>query len=165
PERLPKILFVGISGPAIQAAAQFIAEQWRQNLGITAVDMKPQQDSYAGPDQNSVQIFRDDVGTRVPDAVSYLAGSIASTSSNAQNKLGGYKNDKVDSALAEATTKAADDPQRIALAQEAQKAFREDWAFIPWYSQAMSRWATKEVKGLEKNLDWQVVEPWNISIG
>ncbi|MGO7609631.1 ABC transporter substrate-binding protein, partial [Rhizobium ruizarguesonis] len=65
----------------------------------------------------------------------------------------------------EATTKAAGDPQRIALAQEAHKAFREDWAFLPWYSQAMSRWANKEVKGLEKNLDWQVVEPWNISIG
>jgi peptide/nickel transport system substrate-binding protein len=29
----------------------------------------------------------------------------------------------------------------------------------------MSRWATKEVKGLEKNLDWQIAEPWNISIG
>jgi peptide/nickel transport system substrate-binding protein len=165
PERLPKIMFVGVSAPAIQAAAQFIAEQWRQNLGITAVDMKPQQDAYAGPDQNSVQIFRDDVGTRVPDAVSYLAGSIASTSSNAQNKLGGYKNDKVDSLLAEAATKAADDPQRVKLAQEAQKAFRDDWAFIPWYSQAMSRWATKEVKGMEKNLDWQVVAPWDISIG
>ncbi|MQB44832.1 ABC transporter substrate-binding protein [Rhizobium sp. ICMP 5592] len=165
PERLPKILFVGISAPAIQAAAQFIAEQWRQNLGITAVDMKPQQDSYAGPDQNSVQIFRDDVGTRVPDAVSYLAGCIASTSSNAQNKLGGYKNDKVDAALAEAATKAADDPQRVKLAQDAQKAFRDDWAFIPWYSQAMSRWATKEVKGMDKNLDWQVVAPWDISIG
>lgn len=165
PERLPKILFVGISAPAIQAAAQFIAEQWRQNLGITAVDMKPQQDSYAGPDQNSVQIFRDDVGTRVPDAVSYLAGCIASTSSNALNKLGGYKNDKVDAALAEAATKAVDDPQRIKLAQDAQKAFRDDWAFIPWYSQAMSRWATKEVKGMDKNLDWQVVAPWDISIG
>ncbi|NTF90129.1 ABC transporter substrate-binding protein [Agrobacterium rhizogenes] len=165
PERLPKILFVGISAPAIQAAAQFIAEQWRQNLGITAVDMKPQQDSYAGPDQNSVQIFRDDVGTRVPDAVSYLAGCIASTSSNAQNKLGGYKNDKVDAALAEAATKAVDDPQRVKLAQDAQKAFRDDWAFIPWYSQAMSRWATKEVKGMDKNLDWQVVAPWDISIG
>jgi len=165
PERLPKILFVGISAPAIEAAAQFIAEQWRQNLGITAVDMKPQQDSYAGPDQNAVQIFRDDVGTRVPDAVSYLAGCIASTSSNAQNKLGGYKNEKVDAALAEAATKAADDPQRVKLAQDAQKAFREDWAFIPWYSQAMSRWATKEVKGMEKNLDWQVVAPWDISVG
>ncbi len=165
PERLPKLLFVGVSGPAIEAAAQYIAEQWRQNLGITAVDMKPQQDAYAGPDQNAVQIFRDDVGTRVPDAASYLAGSIASTSSNAQNKLGGYKNDKVDSLLAEAATKAADDPERVALAQEAQKAFREDWAFIPWYAQTMSRWATKEVKGIDKNLDWQVIAPWEISIG
>lgn len=164
PERLPKLLFVGVSGPAIEAAAQFIAEQWRQNLGITAVDMKPQQDAYAGPDQNAVQIFRDDVGTRVPDAVSYLAGSIASTSSNAQNKLGGYKNDKVDSLLAEAATKAADDPQRVALALEAQKAFREDWNFIPWYAQAMSRWATDKVSGMDKNLDWQVVAPWDISI-
>ncbi|MDQ0322637.1 peptide/nickel transport system substrate-binding protein [Pararhizobium capsulatum DSM 1112] len=165
PERLPKLMFVGVSAPAIEAAAQFIAEQWRQNLGITAVDMKPQQDAYAGPDQNAVQIFRDDVGTRVPDAVSYLAGSIASSSSNAQNKLGGYKNDKVDSLLAEASTKAADDPERVKLAQEAQKAFRDDWAFIPWYSQAMSRWAVKEVKGMEKNLDWQVVAPWDVSIG
>lgn len=165
PERLPKLLFVGISGPAIEAAAQFIAEQWRQNLGISAVDMKPQQDAYAGPDQNAVQIFRDDVGTRVPDAASYLQGSIASTSSNAQNKLGGYRNEKVDSLLSEASTKAADDPQRVALAQEAQQAFREDWAFIPWYAQAMSRWATAEVKGIDKNLDWQVARPWEISIG
>lgn len=164
PERLPKLLFVGISGPAIEAAAQYIAEQWRQNLGITAVDMKPQQDAYAGPDQNAVQIFRDDVGTRVPDAVSYLAGSIASTSSNAQNKLGGYKNDKVDSLLAEAATKAVEDPQRVALAQEAQKAFREDWQFIPWYAQTMSRWANANVSGMDKNLDWQVVAPWEISI-
>ncbi|NKN38248.1 ABC transporter substrate-binding protein [Agrobacterium sp. a22-2] len=165
PERLPKLLFVGVSGPAIEMAAQFIAEQWRQNLGITAVDMKPQQDAYAGPDQNAVQIFRDDVGTRVPDAVSYLQGSIASTSSNAQNKMGGYKNDKVDSLLAEAATKAADDPQRVTLAQDAQKAFRDDWAFIPWYAQTMSRWATAEVKGIDKNLDWQVARPWEITVG
>lgn len=164
PERLPKILFVGISSPANEAAAQYIAEQWRQNLGISAVDMKPQQDQYAGPDQNSVQIFRDDVGTRVPDAVSYLAGSIASSSSNATNKLGGYKNDDVDRLLAEAATLKADDPQRIAKAQEAQKLFREDWAFIPWYAQTMSRWARPEVKAMEKNLDWQVVAPWDIAI-
>jgi peptide/nickel transport system substrate-binding protein len=164
PEKLPKIMFVGISGPAIEAAAQYIAEQWRQNLGITAVDMKPQQDNYAGPDQNAIQIFRDDVGTRVPDAASYLLGSIASSSGNAQGKMGGYKNDTVDAKLAEASTKAADDPARIALAQEAQKAFREDWMFIPWYAQTMSRWATANVTGMDKNLDWQVVAPWDIAI-
>jgi peptide/nickel transport system substrate-binding protein len=165
PERLPKLLFVGVSGPAIEAAAQYIAEQWRQNLGITAVDMKPQQDQYAGPDQNAVQIFRDDVGTRVPDAASYLLGSIASTAGNARDKMGGYKNDVVDAKLAEASTKAADDPARITLAQEAQVAFRDDWMFIPWYAQTMSRWATADVKGIDKNLDWQVVAPWDISIG
>lgn len=165
PERLPRLLFVGISSPANEAAAQYIAEQWRQNLGITAVDMKPQQDQYAGPDQNAVQIFRDDVGTRVPDAVSYLAGSIASTSGNAKNKIGGYRNDKVDALLAEAATKAADDPERVRMAQEAQKLFRDDFVFLPWYSQTMSRWARAEVQGMEKNLDWQIVAPWDISIG
>ncbi|MFN4154109.1 MAG: ABC transporter substrate-binding protein [Paracoccaceae bacterium] len=164
-DKLPKMMFVGISSPANEAAAQYISEQWRQNLGISAVDMKPQQDQYSGPDQNSIQIFRDDVGTRVPDAASYLAGSIASTSGNAQGKMGGYKNDVVDAKLAEALTKPADDPARVALAQEAQRAFRDDFMFIPWYKQTMSRWANANVTGIEKNLDWQVVAPWAITIG
>ena len=163
PEKLPKLLFVGISSPANEAAAQYSAEQWRQNLGITAVDMKPQQDQYAGPDQNAVQIFRDDVGTRVPDAASYLAGSIASTSGNATGKMS-YKNDKVDALIAEALTKPVDDPDRVAKAQEAQRIFRDDYMFIPWYKQTMSRWALANVAGMEKNLDWQVVAPWAISI-
>jgi peptide/nickel transport system substrate-binding protein len=163
-ERLPKLMMVGISSPANEAAAQYIAEQWRQNLGITAVEMKPQQDQYAGPDQANVQIFRDDVGTRVPDAVSYLLGSIASSSSNAQNKMGGYKNDEVDKLLTEASSKLVDDPERVALAQKAQAIYMKDWAFIPWYMQAMSRWAMPNVKGIEKNLDWQVVAPWSIEI-
>lgn len=164
PERLPKLMMVGISSPANEAAAQFIAEQWRQNLGITAVEMKPQQDGYSGPDQANVQVFRDDVGTRVPDAVNYLWGSIYSGSSNAQNKLGGYKNAEIDALLVEASAKAADDPERIALAQKAQRLFRDDYCFIPWYQQAMSRWAKTNVKGMEKNLDWQVFHPWNIEL-
>jgi peptide/nickel transport system substrate-binding protein len=163
-DKLPKIMFVGISSPANEAAAQYIAEQWRQNLGISAVDMKPQQDQYAGPDQNAVQIFRDDVGTRVPDAPSYLAGSIASTSGNAQGKMGGYKNDAIDSLISDALTKAVDDPDRVAKAQEAQRLFRDDFMFIPWYKQTMSRWANANVEGMEKNLDWQVVAPWAITI-
>ena len=57
-----------------------------------------------------------------------------------------------------------DDPERISKAQEAQKVFREDWAFIPWYAQTMSRWANANVTAMEKNLDWQVIAPWDISI-
>lgn len=165
PERLPKIMMSGISGPAIEAAAQYIAEQWRQHLGITAVDMKPQEDSYSGPDQQSVQVFRNDVGTRAPDAVAYLAGCIASTSSPAQHEMGGYKNETVDQKLKDAAVKPVDDPDRVKLAQEAQIAFRDDYMFIPWYAQAMSRWATAAVKDIDKNLDWQVIAPWDVHIG
>jgi peptide/nickel transport system substrate-binding protein len=165
PERLPKIMFVGISQPAFQVAAQYIAEQWRQNLGITEVDMKPQQESYTGPDQAHVQVLRNNVGTRVPDAISYLAGCIASDSSLAQHSLGGYKDKTVDGDLAKGVTLGAEDPNRVKMAQEAQNAFREAYLFIPWYAQCMSRWAVSSVKNIDKNLDWQVVSPWDVTIG
>lgn len=164
PERLPKIQMVGISSPANEAAAQFIAEEWRKNLGITAVDMKPQEDSYSGPDQAHLQVFRNDVGTRAPDAVAYLQSCILSSSGPATEMMGGYKNATVDAKLNEGATKAVDDPDRIKLAQQAQIAFRDDYMFIPWYAQCMSRWAVASVKDIGKNLDWQVIKPWDVHI-
>ena len=163
-ENLPKIMFVGISTPAHETAAQYIAEQWRQVLGIERVEMKPNIDSYAGPDQANVQIFRDDVGSRVPDAVSYLMGSIHSSSGNAQRKMGGYANSKVDRLLEEAATKPVDDPDRIGLAQKAQRIFRDDWMYIPYHYVTNSKWAMPWVKNFDKNPDWQVAEPWNVYI-
>lgn len=162
--RLPKIMFVGISTPTHEAAAQYIAEQWRQILGVEGVEMKPAIETYSGPDQASVQIFRDDVGTRVPDAVSYLMGSIYSGSGNAQNKMGGYQNAEIDALLEEASAKGVDDPDRIAMAQQAQRLFRDDWMYIPYYYDVMSKWAMPWVLNFDKNDDWQVIEPWNVEI-
>ncbi len=164
PDRLPKIGMVGVSTTVDQLAAQFIAEQWRTNLGISAVEMKPQYNSYSGADQERIQVFRDDVASRVPDAVALLLGSIHSVSSNARVKLGNYKNEKVDALLNEAAVKPLDDPQRIALAQQAQRIFRDDFAFIPWVRNVTSKLATDQVQGFERNLDNQIVEPWSISI-
>jgi len=161
---LPKIMFVGISTPTHEAAAQYIAEQWRQVLGIEGVEMKPAIETYAGPDQKSVQIFRDDTGTRVPDAVSYLMGTIHSQSGNARNKLGGYENAEVDRLLEEASTKGVKDPARIELAQQAQNIFRDEYLYIPYYNDVMSKWAMPWVKNFDKNDDWQVIEPWNVEI-
>ena len=163
-ENLPKIMFVGISNPSHEAAAQYVAEQWRQVLGIEGTEMKPNIDSYEGPDQQNIQIFRDDVGTRVPDMVSYLMGSIHSSSGNAQRKMGGYSNPEVDALIEEAATKAVDDPQRIALAQQAQKLYRDDWHFIPYRYDTMSKWAMPWVMDMYKNDDWQVIEPWKVYI-
>ena len=163
-KNLPKIMFVGISNPSHEAAAQYIAEQWRQVLGIQGTEMKADIDNYDGPDQANIQIFRDDVGTRVPDMVSYLMGSIHSSSGNAQRKMGGYSNPEVDALLEEASTKAVDDPDRIALAQQAQKIFRDDWHFIPYRYDTMSKWAMPWVMDMYKNDDWQVIEPWKVYI-
>jgi len=163
-KNLPKLMFVGISTPTHEAAAQYIAEQWRQVLGITAVEMKSAIDTYSGPDQKNIQIWRDDVGTRVPDAVSYLFGAIHSSSGNAKKCLGGWKNDEVDRLLELASTKAVGDPDRIKLAQQAQRIFRDQYLFIPYYYDIMSKWAMPWVEGMEKNDDWQVIEPWNIYI-
>ena len=162
--RLPKIMFVGISTPTHEAAAQYIAEQWRKILGIQGVEMKPAIETYSGPDQASVQIFRDDVGTRVPDAVSYLMGSIHSGSGNARNKMGGYQNAEVDSLLETASTKGVSDPERTNMARKAQRIFRDDWMYIPYYYDVMSKWAMPWVKNFDKNDDWQVIEPWNVEI-
>ena len=126
--------------------------------------MKPQFDDFSGPDKANIQIYRDDVGTRVPDIVSYLQGSISSTCGNAINKMGGYNNPEVDRLLNEAGVLGVDDPNRILLAQEANRLFREDWAFIPWDITPTSAFAMPWVENAGRNIDWQVVEPWSITI-
>ena len=163
-ENLPKLYFVGISQASHELASQYIAEQWRQTLGIEEVEMKAAFDEYSGPDQDRVQIFRDDAGARFPDPVVYLMGTIHSSSGPAQRKMGGYNNPEVDRLLEEASTKGADDPDRIALAKQAHELFLEDYMFVPYYFQNMPRYAMPWVTNWSKNSDWQVVEPWNVVI-
>ena len=161
---LPTIYFVGISNTSHELAAQYIAEQWRQILGIEAVEMKASFDEYAGPDQERIQIFRDDTGAQFPDAVAYLKGTCYSASGNAQGKMGGYANAEVDRLLDEAAMIPPDDPQRNELALEAQQLFFEDFMFIPYYNQNMPRDAMPWLLNYSRNMDWQVVEPWNVDI-
>ena len=80
--------------------------------------MKPEIDSYEGSDQTNVQIFRDDVGTRVPDIVSYLMGAIHSSSGNAQRKMGGYANATVDALLEEAEGRRRSVEDQLGLAAQ-----------------------------------------------
>jgi len=163
-ENLPKLYFVGISQASHELAAQYIAEQWRQVLGIEQVEMKGGFDDYSGPDQERIQIFRDDTGARFPDAVAYLLGAIHSSSGTAQRKMGGYQNLDVDALLDEASTIPPGDPRRVELAVEAQSLYLQDWMFIPYYHQNISNFSMPWVKNWSKNLDWQVVEPWNVEV-
>lgn len=159
---LPRLMMVGISNPTHEIAAQYIAEQWRQVLGIERVDTKPEVDSYSGPDQSNVQIFRDDILPRVPDAVVVLGTAIHSGSGVARDKMGGYKNEEIDRLLDEARLLGIDDPRRIELAQQAQRLFRDDWMAIPFYYYVQARQVTEALDGVQRNLDEQFPEPWKL---
>jgi len=162
-ENMPKILMAGVYGGVIPPA-QYIAEQWRQVLGITAVEMIQSYDEYKGPEK--VAVFRDDVGTRVLDAPSMLLGSIHSSSSNAQNKLGGFKDLEIDRLIEEALSKSVEDPARVELAQEAQWRFHDLWLAIPWNSNSLSVRGNcgKHVVGHRPNMDQSWYETWNVDL-
>lgn len=161
---LPAINIVGVSTPAQEVAAQYIAEQWRKILGIDSVGMKSQIDSFGGPDQASVQVFRDNVGTRIADPVAFLRGVFYSQSSNAKNKLGNYKDAEVDDLLDKASIEPLDSPKRIEMAQAAQQKAYDQAVVLPWVNRNMPKMAMPWVKDIAKNMDWQVFEPWKLRI-
>lgn len=162
-ENMPKILMAGVYAGVIPPA-QYIAEQWRQVLGITAVEMKQSFDEYKGPEK--ITVFRDDVRTMVIDAPTSLLGSIHSSSSNAQNKLGGFKDPEIDRLIMEALAKSVDDPDRAKLSQQAQRLFHDQWLAIPWVSNALAVRGNcgKHVVGHKPNLDMSWYETWNVDL-
>jgi peptide/nickel transport system substrate-binding protein len=162
-ENMPKILMAGVYAGVVPPA-EYIAEQWRQVLGITAVEMKQSFDEYTGPEE--ITVFRDDVGTRVLDAPSMLLGSIHSSSSNAKNKLGEFKDPEIDRLIEEALAKGVDDPDRVKLAQQAQRRFHDLWLSIPWGSNALGVRGNcgQHVVDHKPNLDQSWYETWNVDL-
>jgi peptide/nickel transport system substrate-binding protein len=162
-ENMPKILMAGVYAGVIPPA-EYIAERWRQVLGITAVEMKQSFDEYKGPEK--IAVFRDDVGAMVLDAPSMLLGSIHSSSSNAQNKLGGFKDPEIDRLIEEALAKGVDDPDRVKLAQEAQRRFHDLWLCIPWNGKALGVRGNcgQHVVNHKPNLDRSWYETWNVDL-
>lgn len=161
---MPKLYLAGVSGGQTEAAAQVLVEQWRQVLGITAYEFISAYDKLTPADQAKVQLFRDDVGTRVFDVPSMLLGSIHSGSGNAKSKMGGYVNEQVDQLIDQALTLPFDDPNRVALSLEAEKLATDEFVWIPWNVTGPLTHGMPWVVGLKKNLDWQVMEPWNLDI-
>jgi peptide/nickel transport system substrate-binding protein len=85
-------------------------------------------------------------------------------SGNAQGKMGGYKNDAIDKLIDEASALPPSDPTRDLKALEAEKLAIEDYVFIPWYDEGPTMHAMPWVLNYSRNIDWQIVEPWNLDI-
>lgn len=163
-EHLPRIIMLGVGSDMGVIAAQYIMESWRQTLGITAVETRPQYDEVSGPEARSIQIIMDDVGTRIPDGAAWLRNILHSGSAHAKTKLGGYVNPEIDALLEAAVLLPLDDPERDQKAREAQRLFAAEFCYLPWRNLNIRRLALANVRSIEKNVDWQVIEPWNMEI-
>lgn len=160
---VPKMIMAGVRPGPSEVIAQYIAEQWRQILGIEQIEMSPQFDSYEGPGQPA--LFSDGIGTRVLDPVLMLMAGIHSSSNTARNIMGNYKDGEIDALIEEAAAKAVDDPERVQLAQAAQKKFHDSWLAIPTGAGCISNPPVMPwVKNAYRNADSQFVAPWNITI-
>jgi len=148
-------------GNALEAAMGF----WRENLGITNIEWKQAPDEWVEEDQVLINLSRDDVFVRYPDAATYMwkcahsEGPVASG-----GLLGGYANEKVDALLDEAMGIDPADPRRCELALEAQRVFMDDYHALTWGQEVMRQNAREYVKNMYRGPDVGVVEPWKIKI-
>ena len=130
-ENLPKLRITPRgSNEFNNRALTAVIEFWRQNLGIENVEFQQDPNSF-GDDYDKINLSRDDVVIRFPDAATYMwaagnsAGSFPSSS-----MLNGYYNEALEAAVDEAPTLAPDDPRRCELALEAQAQYEGDYVIM-----------------------------------
>ncbi len=145
-------------------ALQAVIEFWRQNLGIENVEFQQDPNSF-GDDFDKINLSRDDVVIRFPDAATYMwaaghsAGPVPSSS-----MLNGYMNEALEAAIDEALTLPPDDPRRCELALEAQAQYEGDFVIMHFGKPLRSANAREHVKEYYSGPDVSVIEPWKIYI-
>jgi len=164
-ENLPKLRVTPRgSDLTLNNAAEAVVEFWRQNLGITNIEYQEQPDSF-GADFPLINMSRDDVVIRFPDAATYMwvaahsAGPIAGG-----EMLNGYSNPEIDALLEQALSLSVDDPQRCELTLQAQRLFMADYPTIMFGIGESTLNARDYVANYEKGPDVGVIAPWRIYI-
>lgn len=143
-----------------------VVEFWRQNLGITNVEFQQQVDGF-GQDEPLINVSRDDVVIRFPDAATYMyvaahsAGAIASADGD---MLRGYNNPEVDALIDEAMSLPPEDARRCELTLEAQRLYMEDNPTILLGKAVGTINAREYVANYEKGPDVGLIAPWRIYI-
>lgn len=164
-ENLPKLRITPrgsneFNNRALQATMEF----WRQNLGIENVEFQESPDSF-GDDFELINLSRDDVVIRFPDAATYMwaAGHTGGPVVGSE-MLAGYNNEALDAAINQALTLSPDDPQRCELAREAQDLYINDYVQMHFGKPVATINARDYVEGYNKGPDISLIEPWNIQI-
>lgn len=144
-------------------ALEAVMEFWRQNLGITNIAFEVSPEGF-GPEEEQINLSRDDVLLRFPDSASYMAVAAYSTSAIARDAMGGYSNPELDALIDSALATAPDDPERCDLALEAQRMFMDDYQAMIFGAEETSLNALSRVRNYKRGPDRTFIAPWEVYI-
>ena len=164
-ENLPKLRVTPRGGDEFNnRALQATIEFWRQNLGIENVEFQQDPTSF-GDDFPLVNLSRDDVVIRFPDAATYMwaAGHSAGPVVGSE-MLAGYNNAELDALVDEALTLSPDDPERCELARQAQEQYTNDFVQMHFGKPVATINARDYVEGWNRGPDISLIEPWKIQM-
>jgi ABC-type transport system substrate-binding protein len=151
PDKLGKIrITTGGQSPNYIRMAEIIAEQWKNNLGITDIEIKPGTMDAWGQDAESVQVLRQSQGALLPDPVNLLA-SHYNTAIDPKNN--GMVDEELGTMLDTLKVMSRDDPDFCAKVQEAEAKLLGHYYLLPmiWdlYEYTTKPW----VKNFATNVD------------
>lgn len=143
----------GGQSPNYIRVAEIMAEQWKTNLGITDVQIKPGGLDVWGQDADKVQIIRTSQGAIIPDPLNLISSHYFSWQGEKMNK---YTNPAFDTAYKDLLKTKRDDPQFCTKVQSLEQMLLGEYITVPMI------WDIYEynVKPWVKNFDTNVDNSW-----
>ena len=153
PEDLPMIrISTGGQSPNYIRTAEIMVEQWKNNLGITNVEIRPGWLDVWGQDADLVNIRRQSLGAILPDPPNFLAGHW-NNYGNAE-KAGSVAEDAELAEMIDALKgMSRDDPEFCAKVQEAEARMLSHYPIIPMIWDPYGYSVKPHIKNFGTNVD------------
>lgn len=151
-ENLPKIrISVGGQSPNYIRTAEIMIEQWKTNLGITDVELRPGSLADAwGQEVDLVNIRRQSQGAILPDPVNLIASHYASMSGESGN---GLVDEELATMLSDLKLMERDDPDFCAGVLAAEAKLLEHYFLLPMIWDIYEYNVKPHVKNFATNVD------------
>ena len=153
-DKLPKIrISTGGMSPNYIRMAEIMAEQWKNNLGITDVEIRPGWLDAWGQDADTVQVVRSSQGAILPDPLNLISSHYTTYK---QEKMIQLSDPTFEAMYDELVRMKRDDPQFCAKVQAAEAQLLGQYIVLPMI------WDIYEynVKPWVKNFDTNVDNSW-----
>lgn len=153
PENLPKIrITTGGQSPNYIRTAEIMVEQWKNNLGITEVEIRPGGMDVWGQEADLVNVRRQSLGAILPDPPNFLAGHLANYGD--ATKAGSAADDTELAEMIEGLkSMSRDDPEFCAKVQEAEARMLSHYPIIPMIWDPYGYNVKPHIKNFATNVD------------